>query len=228
MPLALRAVEFDTRLMDLGEVRCVLLVLLVEPGEHEEGFDEPGHALYLGQEACHRLIDRRRVRQRAAQMLADGRQALSALFGELGPAEVEIHRVIAEGDFVVAHSYHKPPNSAVVDIWRFSDHALLSRFGDLSVMTTTTAAARRTLAATLVAAALTAVAAVPATAATPSAATARHAGHHVAAGHGESARLAYQKSVAVTVLKGLFERGDTEVVDRYVLPGLHPAQPDAP
>ncbi|MGW0707936.1 nuclear transport factor 2 family protein [Streptomyces sp. NPDC002643] len=92
---------------------------------------------------------------------------------------------------------------------------------------TTTAATRRTLAATLMAAALTAAVAVPAAAA-PSAATVRHTGHHATAGHGESARLAYQKSVAVGVLKGLFERGDTKIVDRYVLPNYIQHNPTLP
>lgn len=87
---------------------------------------------------------------------------------------------------------------------------------------TSTARLRRTLAAALVAGALTAAAAaVPATAAASSPVAAR-------AAHGEDARLAYQKSVAVQVLKGVFERGDTKVVDRYVRSDYIQHNPQAP
>ncbi|MER5226460.1 nuclear transport factor 2 family protein [Streptomyces flaveus] len=88
---------------------------------------------------------------------------------------------------------------------------------------TTTAPARRTLATALMAAAaLTAVAVVPAAAAPPSATPA----HQVA--YGDSARPGYQKSVAVQVLKGVFERGDTSVVDRFVRPDYIQHNPLAP
>ncbi|MGW1718269.1 nuclear transport factor 2 family protein [Streptomyces sp. NPDC002156] len=61
--------------------------------------------------------------------------------------------------------------------------------------------ARRTFLSALAASALLGVAAVPA-AASPSV--------------GDGARLDYQKGVVVRVLKGVFERGDTAVVDRFV------------
>ncbi|MFE7271315.1 nuclear transport factor 2 family protein [Streptomyces sp. NPDC057623] len=87
---------------------------------------------------------------------------------------------------------------------------------------TPTTPARRALVAALAAAALAVpVAATPATAATPSAAA-----HH--AGYGEQARLAYQKYVAARVLKGVFEQGDTDVVDRYVRPDCIQHNPLAP
>ncbi|MER5181036.1 nuclear transport factor 2 family protein [Streptomyces sp. NPDC002896] len=56
---------------------------------------------------------------------------MRALFGELGPVGVEVHRVIAEGDFVVAHSYYKPLNSAVVDIWRFNSEGKIVEHWDV-------------------------------------------------------------------------------------------------
>ncbi|MGW1711875.1 nuclear transport factor 2 family protein [Streptomyces sp. NPDC002156] len=93
---------------------------------------------------------------------------------------------------------------------------------------TATTPVRRTVAATLAAAALTAAVAIPSAAATPSADGGRQAGRPAASSHDESARLAYQKSVAVAVLKGLFERGDTEVVDRYVLPDYIQHNPTLP
>lgn len=89
---------------------------------------------------------------------------------------------------------------------------------------TPTTPARRALVAVLAAAALTStVAVVPAVAAQPSAAAAERAPH------GDAARLNYQKAVAVRVLKGVFEDGDTAVVDRYVRPDYiqhNPAAPD--
>jgi predicted SnoaL-like aldol condensation-catalyzing enzyme len=84
---------------------------------------------------------------------------------------------------------------------------------------TATATPRRALAVAFVAAAFTAVATVPAAAATPPAGTAAHATHHADHDHGESARLSYPKSVAVRVLTGVFEHGDTKVVDQFVRAG---------
>ncbi|MFE6619298.1 nuclear transport factor 2 family protein [Streptomyces sp. NPDC057740] len=83
-----------------------------------------------------------------------------------------------------------------------------------------TSPARRALVAALAAAAL-AVPAAPALAATPSGAA-----HH--ADYGDQARLAYQKYVAARVLKGVFERGDAGVVDRYVRPDYIQHNPLAP
>jgi predicted SnoaL-like aldol condensation-catalyzing enzyme len=80
---------------------------------------------------------------------------------------------------------------------------------------------RRAVVAVLASAALLGAAAVPAVAA-PRTATAGYAGY------GDSARLGYQKAVATRVLKGVFERGDTEVVDRYVRPDYIQHNPLAP
>ncbi|MFI6932850.1 ester cyclase [Streptomyces sp. NPDC050287] len=78
--------------------------------------------------------------------------------------------------------------------------------------------------------ALTGAAAVPAVA---SAAHREAPGRDRAAetssgGYGESARLGYQKAVAVQLLKGVFERGDTSVVDRFVRPDCIQHNPLAP
>ena len=87
---------------------------------------------------------------------------------------------------------------------------------------TPTSPARRARVAALASAALLGAAAVPAVAAAPASATsaataAAFAGHSDSfAGHSDYARLGYQKAVAVRVLKGVFEQGDTEVVDRFV------------
>jgi predicted SnoaL-like aldol condensation-catalyzing enzyme len=86
---------------------------------------------------------------------------------------------------------------------------------------TPTTPARKALVAVLASAALLGAAAVPAVAA-PAVASAGYSGY------GDSARLGYQKNVAVRVLKGVFERGDTEVVDRYVRPDYIQHNPLAP
>ncbi|MFE7761190.1 ester cyclase [Streptomyces sp. NPDC057438] len=75
---------------------------------------------------------------------------------------------------------------------------------------TPTTPARRALVAILAAVALTSTVAVVPAVAAPAAAVGERAPY------GDAARLGYQKSVAVRVLKGVFEDGDTAVVDRYV------------
>ncbi|MEU8909245.1 nuclear transport factor 2 family protein [Streptomyces mirabilis] len=84
-----------------------------------------------------------------------------------------------------------------------------------------TTRARSALVAVLASAALLGAVGTPAVAATP-AASADHAGYD------SFARLGYQKAVAVRVLKGVFERGDTDVVDRYVRPDYIQHDPLAP
>ncbi|MDQ1069734.1 nuclear transport factor 2 family protein [Streptomyces canus] len=79
----------------------------------------------------------------------------------------------------------------------------------------------KTLAGLVASAALLGAAAVPAVAAP-------HTAPSVQAGYGDSARLGYQKAVAVEVLKGVFERGDTKVVDRFVRPDYIQHNPLAP
>lgn len=50
----------------------------------------------------------------------NGLQAAKEFFSRFGPVDVEVHRVIAEGDLVAVHSHYKTFNSAGVDIFRFS------------------------------------------------------------------------------------------------------------
>ena len=52
---------------------------------------------------------------------ANGLQAVKDFFRPVGPVDVEVHRVIADGDIVVAHSHYKTFNMAGVDIWRFNE-----------------------------------------------------------------------------------------------------------
>ena len=89
---------------------------------------------------------------------------------------------------------------------------------------TPTTSARRVLVAALAASALLGTAAVPAVAATPSGS----AHQPVRYGYGDGARLDYQKAVAARVLKGVFEQGDTGVVDKFVRPDYIQHNPLAP
>ncbi|MGW3143000.1 nuclear transport factor 2 family protein [Streptomyces sp. NPDC001139] len=78
---------------------------------------------------------------------------------------------------------------------------------------------------TTAASAVLGAAAVPAVA-VPHGPAAGHAAH----GHGgyaDAACLAHQKSVAVAVVKGVFERGDTAVVDGFVRPDYIQHNPTA-
>ena len=61
----------------------------------------------------------------------NGLQAVKEFFRPVGPIDVEVYRVIAEGDFVVAHSYYKTWNTAGVDIWRFNDEGKMIEHWDV-------------------------------------------------------------------------------------------------
>ncbi len=49
----------------------------------------------------------------------NGLQAVKDFFAPVGPVDVDVYRVIAEGDLVVAHSHYKTFGMAGADIWRF-------------------------------------------------------------------------------------------------------------
>ena len=53
--------------------------------------------------------------------LANGLQAVKDRFAPVGPVDVDVHRVIAEGDLVAVHANYKTLNSAAVDIFRLND-----------------------------------------------------------------------------------------------------------
>lgn len=54
-------------------------------------------------------------------LAGDGLQAVKGFFAQFGPVDVEVHRVIAEGDFVAVHAHYRTLDSAAVDIFRFND-----------------------------------------------------------------------------------------------------------
>jgi predicted SnoaL-like aldol condensation-catalyzing enzyme len=61
----------------------------------------------------------------------NGLEAVKEFFRPLGPVDVEVYRVIAEGDLVAAHSHYRSFNMAGVDIWRFNDEGKMVEHWDV-------------------------------------------------------------------------------------------------
>lgn len=73
-------------------------------------------------------------------MAGNGLQAVQGFFEQFGPVDVEVHRVIAEGDLVVVHAHYKTLNSAAVDIFRFNkDGKIIEHWDVLQQVPATTA-----------------------------------------------------------------------------------------
>ena len=70
----------------------------------------------------------------------NGLEAVKAFFEPVGPVDVEVHRVVAEGDFVVVHSNYRTWNMAGVDIFRVgSDGKIVEHWDVLQPVPETTA-----------------------------------------------------------------------------------------
>ena len=61
----------------------------------------------------------------------NGLQAVKAFFAPLGAVDVEVHRLIAEGDLVAVHSHYKTFDMAVVDIFRLNDDGKIIEHWDV-------------------------------------------------------------------------------------------------
>jgi predicted SnoaL-like aldol condensation-catalyzing enzyme len=61
----------------------------------------------------------------------NGLEAVKEFFRPVGPVDVELYRVIAEGDLVAAHSHYKTFNMAGADIWRFDDDGKMIEHWDV-------------------------------------------------------------------------------------------------
>jgi predicted SnoaL-like aldol condensation-catalyzing enzyme len=61
----------------------------------------------------------------------NGLQAVKEFFAPVGPVDVEVHRVIAEDDFVAVHSHYRTWNMAGVDIFRFNDEGKIIEHWDV-------------------------------------------------------------------------------------------------
>jgi predicted SnoaL-like aldol condensation-catalyzing enzyme len=61
----------------------------------------------------------------------NGLQAIKEFFAPVGPVDVEVHRVIAEGDLVAVHSHYKTWSMAGVDIFRLDDDGKIIEHWDV-------------------------------------------------------------------------------------------------
>ena len=61
----------------------------------------------------------------------NGLQAVKEFFAPVGPVDVDVHRVIAEGDRVVVHSNFKTWNTAGVAIYRLNDEGKIIEHWDV-------------------------------------------------------------------------------------------------
>jgi predicted SnoaL-like aldol condensation-catalyzing enzyme len=64
-------------------------------------------------------------------LAGNGLQAVKDFFAPVGPVDVEVHRVLADGDLVVAHSHYKTFKMAGVDIWRFNEDGKIIEHWDV-------------------------------------------------------------------------------------------------
>jgi predicted SnoaL-like aldol condensation-catalyzing enzyme len=62
---------------------------------------------------------------------AYGLQAVEDFFAPVGPVDVEVHWVNAEGDLVAVHSNYKTWNSAGVDIFRLNEDGKIIEHWDV-------------------------------------------------------------------------------------------------
>jgi len=61
----------------------------------------------------------------------NGLQAVKDFFAPIGPVDVDVHRVLAEGDLVAVHANYKTFNMAGVDIFRFNDDGKIIEHWDV-------------------------------------------------------------------------------------------------
>jgi predicted SnoaL-like aldol condensation-catalyzing enzyme len=61
----------------------------------------------------------------------NGLRAVKEFFAPVGPVDVEVHRVIADGDLVAVHSHYRTWNSAGVDLFRFNDDGKIIEHWDV-------------------------------------------------------------------------------------------------
>ena len=61
----------------------------------------------------------------------NGLQAVKEFFRPVGPVDVEVHRVVADGDLVAVHANYRTWNMAGVDIFRLNDDGKIIEHWDV-------------------------------------------------------------------------------------------------
>ncbi len=61
----------------------------------------------------------------------NGLQAVKDFFAPIGPVDVDVHRVVAEGDLVAVHANHKTFNMAGVDVFRLNEDGKIIEHWDV-------------------------------------------------------------------------------------------------
>ena len=61
----------------------------------------------------------------------NGLQAVKDFFAPAGPVDVDVHRVLVDGDLVAVHAHYKPWNMAAVDIFRLNDDGKIVEHWDV-------------------------------------------------------------------------------------------------
>ena len=61
----------------------------------------------------------------------NGLEAVKKFFRPVGAVDMDVYRVIAEGDLVAAHVHYKNWNMAAVDVWRFNDEGKMIEHWDV-------------------------------------------------------------------------------------------------
>src|SRR4051794_33689785 len=64
-------------------------------------------------------------------MVGNGLEATKAAMRPMGPVDVEVHKIIAEGDLVAAHVHYKSWNMAAVEILRFNSDGKMIEHWDV-------------------------------------------------------------------------------------------------
>ena len=70
----------------------------------------------------------------------DGLSATKTALAQMGPLDVEVHRVIADGDLVAVHAHYKTLGAAAVDIFRLDDEGKIVEHWDVMQQVPTTTA----------------------------------------------------------------------------------------
>jgi predicted SnoaL-like aldol condensation-catalyzing enzyme len=61
----------------------------------------------------------------------NGLQAVKDFIAPVGPVDVDVHRVVAEGDLVAAHAHYKTFNTVGVDIFRLNEDGKIIEHWDV-------------------------------------------------------------------------------------------------